>query len=156
MNWWEIKGSIARFNTLRGLVSMTTSLWRLMLVQSVNSPQSLQSTVWTLQSSRQTLHWWIRQIVSTQVQMCQMRVGLQSWGQNFTVSLWESTVRKSVMTQILQHMLSWKRTLYIYFMHLMIKQFDIHYFDEHLIFTSVVQIIFLIFDIFDFWGILFL
>lgn len=68
--------------------------------QSVNSPQSLQSTVWTLQSSTQKLHSWIMQLVSTHVQLCQMGgVGLQSWGHNFTVRLWESTLSQSVMIE---------------------------------------------------------
>ena len=74
-------------------------------LQSVNSHQSLQFTVWTLLYSRQQLLWWIRQVVESQVQLCQMRVGLHSWGHNFTVSVWESKVRKSVMTQILQHII---------------------------------------------------
>ena len=65
----------------------------------MNLLQSLQSTVWTLQSRTQQLHSWILQFVVTQVQLSQMwRVGLQSWSDDFTVSLWESTVHQSVNT----------------------------------------------------------
>ena len=59
----------------------------------MNWPQSLQSTVWTLQSSWQKLHSWIIQLVVAQVQLCQMGgVGLQSWDQRITADLWQPAV----------------------------------------------------------------
>ena len=66
-------------------------------VKSMNGPESLQFTVWTLQSRTEQLHSWILQVVPTQVQFSQIGgVGLQSWGNNFTVSLWQSAATKSV------------------------------------------------------------
>ena len=48
---------------------------------------------------KQQLHSWILQVIVSQVQLSQMGgVGLQSWGHDFTVTLWESTINKSVMT----------------------------------------------------------
>ena len=63
----------------------------------MNWPQSLQSTVWTLQSRTQNLHSWILQVdVVTQVQFCQMGgVELQSWGQRITADLWQPAVNQS-------------------------------------------------------------
>ena len=55
-------------------------------------PESLQSTVWTPQSSREQLHSWILQIIGTQVQLSQTRGGgAENWGQSFTAELWQIT-----------------------------------------------------------------
>ena len=70
-------------------------------VKSMNWPESLQFTVWTLQSRTEQLHSWILQVIDpTQVQFSQMGgVGLQSWGNNFTMSLWQPAETKAVKTK---------------------------------------------------------
>ena len=65
--------------------------WDCLHIES-NWPESLQSTVWTPQSSREQLHSWILQIIGTQVQLSQTRGGgAENWGQSFTASLWQMT-----------------------------------------------------------------
>ena len=89
-NWREVKPSVMDLNLADQ---------HCMRAKHMNWPQSLQSTVWTLQSRTQQLHSWILQLIATQVQFCQMGgTGLQSWGHDFTVSLWEITANKSVNT----------------------------------------------------------
>ena len=64
------------------------------LTPTLYSPQSLQSTVWTLLKINQLLHVWLLQVVLPQIQLSQMwgRVGLQSWGQIITADLWQTAV----------------------------------------------------------------
>ena len=69
-----------------------------------NWPESLQSTVWTPQSSREPLHSWILQIIGTQVQLSQTRGGgAENWGQSFTASLWQLTAIQPLMNNRYKH-----------------------------------------------------
>lgn len=58
-------------------------------------PENFQPAVWTLQSSTELLHSWILQLTMTQVQLSEVGgVELQSWGHDFTVTVWEEAIRK--------------------------------------------------------------
>lgn len=63
---------------------------------SMHLHQSLQFAVLALQELPQQLHTWILQFVLTEVQFCESgRVGLQSWGQRITASLWQPAALQS-------------------------------------------------------------
>ena len=63
-------------------------------------PQSLQSTMWTLQKIRQQLHVWSLQVVVTQIQFSQTGgVWLQSWSQRRTAFLCDLTAWQPANTQ---------------------------------------------------------
>lgn len=65
-----------------------------MVIRRTNAslPESLQGTMWTLQSSREEFHSWIMQVIVTQVQLSEFRgLRAENWGQSFTAVLWQIT-----------------------------------------------------------------
>ena len=78
-------------------------------------PESVQSPLWTLPSSRQELHSWLSWMIVAQVQLSQMGgVRSQSWGQRRTAFLCDQTAWQPGNVHHITHISSSEGTAKVY------------------------------------------